>query len=521
MKKAILLFLIITVMIIPSANAEDNNIWIRVGLKTYYEKVPSIHIRNSSIAIGYINEEEWFEETIINSNDGFTFVPATGTYLVSDGSYNNYEQAFEIVRELVDDNIPAYVGSVSLNEWKIYIGGEGYNAEDYLSKANDKTDNKFNTISDNNERVKMVTSTFTMIFENGLSNPQFRATYSSKDSVNALNLGERQYRGRIEIGRYGNSGVTAINVVPLEEYLYGVVPCEIIVSWPEESLKAQAVVARTYAKYYIDEAPKYPNEPYDLCDTISSQSYKGTSVEHYRTNQAVDLTKNELVYYKGSIIPTYFFSASGGHTEDSQNVWSASVPYLKGVPDIYETEPERKPWVMSLTPKFIEEKLQDYDVHIGQVVDVEIDGGYTEGGRVMGLKIIGTQGEHVVEKETMRYWFGLYSRKFKLVKNETPEEINILGVDGLESRNIDEVYVINKNGELDKLSDVSEQFIVIGKSNIENYPTIKGNMNEFTFVGQGWGHGIGMSQSGAKGMANKDYTYDEIIEYYYSGVNVQ
>lgn len=130
-----------------------------------------------------------------------------------------------------------------------------------------------------------------------------------------------RYRGEIEVYRDGK-GLTAVNVVPLEEYLYGVVGIEMSPSWPLEALKAQAVVARTYALGKLSGIAG-PGRGYDLLDTPAHQAYRGIGVEHPNSNAAVDATRGQVLTYQGGLAKTFYHAASGGHTENVENVWNS------------------------------------------------------------------------------------------------------------------------------------------------------------------------------------------------------
>jgi stage II sporulation protein D len=140
------------------------------------------------------------------------------------------------------------------------------------------------------------------------------------------------YRGSLRVVRY-TGGLSIINVIRVEDYLKGVVPREVSSSWPAESLKAQAVAARSYAAIHFGSSGAY-----DLyCDT-RSQAYNGADGEAAATNAAVKATRGVVPIYAGKPITAFFFSTSGGHTENIENVWGTSpVPYLKGVDDPYDT----------------------------------------------------------------------------------------------------------------------------------------------------------------------------------------
>jgi stage II sporulation protein D len=154
------------------------------------------------------------------------------------------------------------------------------------------------------------------------------------------------YRGVVEVRRAGN-GVTAVNVVHIEDYLRGVVPYEMSpVEYPEiEALKAQAVAARTYALHNLGQ---YASRGYDLCATAACQVYRGKEGEHPLTDRAVEETRNVVIVYGGKPINALFTSTCGGHTENVENVFNGPpVPYLRGVP----CRTERTAWrvIRSLT----------------------------------------------------------------------------------------------------------------------------------------------------------------------------
>lgn len=140
------------------------------------------------------------------------------------------------------------------------------------------------------------------------------------------------YRGALRVLRL-SGGFSIINSLPLEKYLYGVVPRESPASWPLEALKAQAVAARSYAALHIGAGG-----PFDVWCSTRSQCYNGADGEAAASNAAVKATAGIVPTYGGKPISAFFFSTSGGYTESIENVWGTGpVPYLKGVPDPYDT----------------------------------------------------------------------------------------------------------------------------------------------------------------------------------------
>jgi stage II sporulation protein D len=144
-----------------------------------------------------------------------------------------------------------------------------------------------------------------------------------------LTLG-RRYRGSIQVDLDGGK-LRAVNVLGLEQYLYGVVPSEMPFDWAPEALKAQAVVARSYA------LATRRSGAFDVYPDTRSQVYLGIDHEKPSSNAAVDATAGKVLLYNGQVAKTYFFSTSGGRTASAEDVWGTAVPYLVSVPDPYDS----------------------------------------------------------------------------------------------------------------------------------------------------------------------------------------
>ncbi len=143
-------------------------------------------------------------------------------------------------------------------------------------------------------------------------------------------IGDRWYRGTVQIIPDGKDRLMAIDRIELEHYLYSVLGAEMSEKFPAEALKAQAVAARTYAIYRHQAASK---KSFDLDSSQESQVYRGIASEAITTQAAVDGTKGQIMTYQGKPILAVFHSASGGHTENVENIWTNALPYLRGVPD--------------------------------------------------------------------------------------------------------------------------------------------------------------------------------------------
>ncbi len=189
------------------------------------------------------------------------------------------------------------------------------------------------------------------VIVNGPSEP---AKYSSlkpvafgslNDRVNPVRLNGKAYRGKLEVFVNSRGSLTVVNVVPLEDYLLGVVPSEL--GLPQiEAQKAQAVAARTYA---IANIGTFGKQGFDMVPTIYSQVYKGVSIETQMGTAAVNQTRGIVATYQGKPIMAYFTSTCGGRTEDGGNIFDKGEPYLKGVECSIEGHRQFDPFLIKTT----------------------------------------------------------------------------------------------------------------------------------------------------------------------------
>ena len=172
----------------------------------------------------------------------------------------------------------------------------------------------------------------------------------------------KSYRGALTL-RANNGTMMVINEVPLESYLYGVVPQEAIPSWPAAALEAQAVAARTYALHTMEQNK---NQLYDVSTSTDHQVYGGVSGETHSTTAAVNHTKGIVMLYNNRPINALFHSDGGGYTEDSVNVWGNDIPYLKGVKDYSNSSSSASNWTVSTNRHALEGKLNAASKEIGR-----------------------------------------------------------------------------------------------------------------------------------------------------------
>ncbi|MBD3296191.1 MAG: SpoIID/LytB domain-containing protein, partial [Candidatus Omnitrophica bacterium] len=161
--------------------------------------------------------------------------------------------------------------------------------------------------------------------EKGFFPGGIRLSFGSGDD---FEINGTAYRGDL-IVRAGDRGLDAVNVLKIEDYLKGVVPCEVNSYWPYEVLKAQAIVSRSFA---LSKTLRRKSRKYDLSADTYSQVYRGREAENWRTSRAVDDTAGLVLGYNGRVVPGYFSSCCGGHTENASVVWGEkSLPPLEGV----------------------------------------------------------------------------------------------------------------------------------------------------------------------------------------------
>ena len=333
-----------------------------------------------------------------------------------------------------------------------------------------------------------------------------------------VRLGSYSYRGAIEF-RPSGGRITAINVVAPEEYLLGVLPVEMSPSFHMESLKAQAIASRTFMVYRRSEGG-HRHQGFDLCDTTHCQSYRGAGREHAHTTQAVNATRGLMLYYNNAVILAVYFASSGGSTDNSENVWFEARPYLRAVQDIAEHNPSE--WERTFTWAQINTALSNANANIGTANGMTISR-TSPYGRVQELIIQGTAGQWQLNGEAIRNFFvpiggALMSRNF-YIAGAGPVAATVSVTDGHRTVSGGLAEFILRSGTAP--AQPVYVFDGITRRRLEAASTTTAPANGVTLVGVGWGHGVGMSQRGAVGMAMLGYTYREILLHYYTGVEIR
>ena len=346
------------------------------------------------------------------------------------------------------------------------------------------------------------------LFQNG------RVIFEPEDQEKGIRVvsmnrsyGNPVYSGRLEISRE-EGGLVLVNELYLEDYLKHVVPSEMPVSYEKEALKAQAVCARTYAYRQI-QGNSYKEYGAHVDDSTRFQVYNNLETSQ-ASDAAVTETYGKILMYQNSPAEAFYFSTSCGHTTDG-TIWGASlssVPYLKGVAvrpgggqlDLtdedtfssfiksaasgYESEYAMYRWTTTCTSSQLEQKISG----IGSITNLEVTRRST-GGIAVELQVTGTEGVKTVTTES--------------------QIRSILGNP--------ELVIKKQDGQtLTGWSSLPSAFLTVEKKK-----TDENGMVTFAIYGGGYGHGVGMSQNGAQAMAKKGKTYEQILQFFFTGIEIQ
>jgi stage II sporulation protein D len=267
-------------------------------------------------------------------------------------------------------------------------------------------------------------------------------------------------RGTLEVRRAGG-GILVVNELPLEDYVAGTLGREAYRHWQAEALKAQAVVTRTYA---LHERGRRTRGPYHLRGDTGGQVYGGLDAESPEIVRATRATRGQYLAFEGEPILAVFHSAAGGRTASAEEVWGRRVPYLVSVAVDDEEESPDTYWRAAFTGTTLSRALTPLGIRIGPVREIRI-AERSGSGRAQRVRIRGAEGETEIEGRELRRLLGEKQIRSTLFE-------------------------------------------------------VRGAPEGFVFVGSGHGHGVGMSQWGAQGMATGGATYREILAAFYPGTKL-
>lgn len=336
-----------------------------------------------------------------------------------------------------------------------------------------------------------------------------------------------RYFGGFQYYRLNGGNLTVSGVLPLNDYAECVISQEMSPSWPVEALKAQAICARSYYELGL-RTGNHKSQGFDICSGTHCQAYPGMDKTNSRTAQATEETTGLRVWYQGMPARTYYFSSDGGATEDPRNVWGGKedFPYLRGVIDPYEADVAKlnyySSWTKTFTASDLTQLLRDKGYGNAAIVDFRITE-LTDNGNVKSIAFIDANGKSwpFVHQSGVRDLLELRSMRYSVTASGETTGGSYYTQDGTALTTMSGVYAINGDGRTSRLDG---EVWVISASGEEVLSGPYGGSATgkilFTIQGSGWGHHVGMSQWGAYAMATKGYTYEDIIKFYYPGVEI-
>ena len=329
-----------------------------------------------------------------------------------------------------------------------------------------------------------------------------------------LNFDGRLFRGTLEITTDDSGDMIVVNQVETGPYLASVTGAESPSSWHPDALAAQTIAARTYL---VTHLRRHGN--YDLEGDTRDQEYAGIATESDSTVKAVDRTAGIVATYRGAPIEALYSANAGGVTEDSENVYANALPYLRSVPSPGDELAKDSGWGKTSwewNREFTAPQLGDYlrlrGINVGVPQRIELVR-VTGAGRVTLARVFGTAGSRDIGKDATRYYFGLKSSLFTVELTGGGEaewvswrdtarqfDMSVLGADLIGT-----TYerVLNDDRELTSIRITGAVYKLPPR---------------FIFWGRGFGHGVGLSQWGAQGMALGGANYEQILKHYYQGI---
>ncbi|MEA4832126.1 MAG: SpoIID/LytB domain-containing protein [Oscillospiraceae bacterium] len=347
---------------------------------------------------------------------------------------------------------------------------------------------------------------------------------SEKQTYYIINEYNYTYEGVFEY-QTTSSGMSMINTVDFEAYMRGVLPYEISSDWPDEALKAFAIVMRSYT--LAGKPFKHPNDNYDFCDSTHCQVYRGLHYATARTNNIINETKGLVCTYDNQVACTFYHAITGGPTISYKDAWdwsNESYPYLISVMVPYENYKKYTNGVWKTTVSLND--LSDYLLSKSKILsklnspvaDVKITR-YLDTGYAYELTLTGTNGNKAVFKQSdeVRNILTRYVKSSRMtISNPVTFTINDSGP--VTAASADYNVISADAGGNTSITRLDQDACII---TADGYEQLKVDKTQYIFNGTGWGHGVGISQYGIKDMADLGFTYDQIIKAYFPLVTIQ
>lgn len=528
LKKSICGIIITIAAMLSTVSAADYADTLRVGIYYGSAAVDKLTLTsNSGFTAGIFNSDRDFVPAAVTSQTSvsveFDMVNSAPAYHVDYAAYSTPQEAQSKTDELNSAGIDAF--SSYFNGQYHTMSGAYKNNNDALWAA-ENLSVKGTPILVSSKAIRLVDTAGKTIFmtdDSTYSLTVYSGNFEDTDELLTISgSAGGTYRGGFECKSLSDGAITVVNTVPVESYLYSVVCREMSPSWEVEALKAQAVCARNFALGRINYHKQYG---FDVCRTVCCQAYSATADNSDNVHTAVDKTRGELLFYDGTLVQAVYSSSMGAHTEDVKNVWGSSFPYLVSVENPYEDTENiyNGKWTKTLTAARASEIMKNRGSDIGTVTDISIIETTPVGG-VLKLKVTGTNGSKTFERESCRTVFSeaTYSQRYTVTKGGQPIYPTVYVTNGKTSASaaVNKLTVLSGS---DSVSAAIKNLTAYDGKIKKLYETTvtAGSSDSFVFTGEGWGHGVGMSQYGAKGMAENGFTYDKILTHYYTGTYLE
>lgn len=522
---------------------------VRVGLLYGSSALDGANLKNSAnssgFTFGYYDEENQFVALGETDKTQISVVKTTNVYYGTYGGYTSYHEAlsgasvgvgcyhlelpgsydtFEEAESIAKEHDKGFVA---------YINGKFYaRIGNYLSGSSASSAMQKLADSGVTVEIKGTSSYGVSVVATGSNDILFQfdddgsgtgltvvPTPTDPEVECETTLKGVDYYGGFRFERIKGKDLTVVNMVHVDSYVKSVVSREISYTWPAEALKALAVSARTYAIYNVD---RHKAHHFDVCGSTHCQAYAGNGRMGESISLAVEATKGVIASYNGEPISVAYYASNGGASESSSTVWGGKqelFPYLLGVADPYEETVENKisgyRWSKTFTGNQLDSYLSTRGYGCSTIVSVSISK-HSASGNPLTVTFTDSNGyKWTLTTAAVVSMLGLSSYNYGFSRTEKWD----LGINGTGPvTDWSGISYVNGNGEVSGVGN--SVYIINGQGEVvmANNGTASGS--SFTFVGSGWGHNVGLSQWGAYAMAEQGYTYDEILKFYFTGIEV-
>ena len=554
--RTILFFLLVSLCLTlfcaePTFGADDPVSMVRVGLYWGSNALEAANLQNavgSGFQFGYFDESRNFVPVGRTEKTAITMLKDWNMYL-SGGKYQSesisgaevvgcyhirlaesYSDFFtaKSASEAYSDGFPAYHN----DQWYVCVGsytGQSAGTADMQARGLNGV-----SMTCSNRCVTVVaTGTTHILFQFDCGEKRSLAVMPMAGEGEKATTWFKGYRyyGGFQYQRLSGEDMNVVNFVTMDDYIKGVIPYEMNAEWPIEALKAQAVAARTYTAAHLDH---HKNSGFDLCCDVDCQAYRGVNASDINSDRAVDETSGIYMTYEGEYVNAFYFSSDGGATENCENVFNDPLPYLRGKQDPYEAyiDTGHDSWSFVYTADEITAILRLKKYNCGQIVSITPT--YTSMGNIYSLRFTDNNGVNwvfskdragsILYSQTYRKY--TYSQRFTVTDADAPAEEGSYYVAGGEGVSlIPEIpYIVSGGGTVTSVIGAGNAVLltVNGTESISLQGYSGGTITASRFLvrGSGWGHNVGMSQYGARAMAELGYSYTDILSFYYDGVDI-